>query len=263
MILPSNYDKIDFSKLYEMQKNASSFRQKSIADWDIKACNLNESAPRSSYIDELISKINFTDINSIIDFACGPGVIACKAAKFAKKVFAYDFSPQMLKFAKENALNSGAENVEFKLKSFDDDFSDIPACDIVIASRCLEVFNLKNILEKLFSKAKRRVYMTFKVGGSFVSDDILNILGRDIEQKPDFTYLINILFQMGYLPRLDYIKTPCGSIVDSADELIKKTTWSIGELSEHEKSILKDYFESGEFVPKIESMNWAFFSIDK
>ena len=37
MILPSNYDEIDFDALYKAQKARSSFGKKFAADWDKKA----------------------------------------------------------------------------------------------------------------------------------------------------------------------------------------------------------------------------------
>ena len=40
MILPSNYDEIDFDALYKAQKAKSSFGKKFAADWDKKGAKL-------------------------------------------------------------------------------------------------------------------------------------------------------------------------------------------------------------------------------
>ena len=60
----------------------------------------------------------------------------------------------------------------------------------MFASRCLEVDDVKSVLIKLLSKTKRTLYITFKVGGSFVDKEILEIIERDTEPKADFVYLV-------------------------------------------------------------------------
>ena len=140
-----------------------------------------------------------------------------------------------------------------------------PACDVVFASRCLEVDDLKTALNKLLSKTKKALYITFKVGSSFVDGDILDAIGCEVEQKPGFVYLLNILFQMGYLPSLSYIKAWChGGGAKSAEECVQKTRWGLGgELSETEEARLSEYFNSGKYEPKRDFMHWAFVRVNK
>ena len=125
--------------------------------------------------------------------------------------------------------------------------------------------DLKAALNKLLSKTKKSLYITFKVDGSFVDDEILDAIGRKVEQKPDFVYLLNILFQMGYLPSLSYIKAQChGGAPSSAEEFVQKTRWRLGgELNEAEEARLAEYFNSGRYKPKQEFMHWAFVAVDK
>ena len=103
------------------------------------------------------------------------------------------------------------------------------------------------------------------MGGSFVHEEISGAIVRKVEQKPDFVYLLNILFQMGYLPSLSYIKAKCHAGPEaSARELIQKTRWGLGgELSEAEEARLVEYFNSGKYKPKQEFMHWAFVAVDK
>jgi methyltransferase family protein len=193
------------------------------------------------------------------------GALSVLAAKKTDQIYGYDFSSRMLEFARENAKAYGAKNAKFAQKAFEDDWSDVPECDVVFASRCLEVDDLKAALSKLLSKTKKSLYITFKVGGSFVDEDVLGAIGRKVEQKPDFVYLLNILFQMGYLPSLSYIKAKCHAGPEtSAQELIQKTRWGLGgELSETEEAQLAEYFNSGKYKPRQEFMHWAFVRVDK
>ena len=139
----------------------------------------------------------------------------------------------------------------------------MPACDVVFASRCLEVDDLKPVLLKLLSKTKKALYITFKVG-SFVDERILQALGRDVQKRSDLVYLINILFQMSYLPSLSYIKAWChGGGAKSAEEFVQKTRWMLGgELSGTEEARLAEYFNSGKYEPERDFMHWAFVRVD-
>ena len=265
MILPSNYDEIDFDALYKAQKARSSFGKKLAEHWDKKAPSFNEGMMKSAYAREFIDKVDFAGVSTLLDFACGAGALSVLAAEKVDQIYGYDFSPKMLEFARENAQIYGAKNAKFAQKAFEDDWSDVPACDLVFASRCLEVDDLKTALKKLLSKTKKSLYITFKVGGSFVDGEILDAIGRKVEQKPDFVYLLNILFQMGYMPSLSYIKAQChGGGAKSAEEFVQKTRWMLGgELNEAEEARLAEYFNSGKYEPKRDFMHWAFVRVDK
>ena len=265
MILASNYDEIDFDALYKAQKAKSSFGKKLAEHWDKKAPSFNEGVMKSAYARDFLSRVDFSGVSTLLDFACGAGALSVLAAEKVDQIYGYDFSPKMLEFARENAQIYGAKNIKFAQKAFEDDWSDVPACDVVFASRCLEVDDLKTTLKKLLSKTKKALYITFKVGGSFVDGDILDAIGREIEQKPGFVYLLNILFQMGYLPSLSYIKAWChGDGAKSAEEFVQKTRWMLGgELNEAEEARLVEYFNSGKYEPKRDFMHWAFVRVDK
>ena len=248
------------------RKKQKAHSAKKLAEhWDKKAPSFNEGVMKSAYAREFIDKVDFTGVSTLLDFACGAGALSVLAAEKVDKIYGYDFSLKMLEFARENAQIYGAKNAKFAQKAFEDDWSDVPECDVVFASRCLEVDDLKAALSKLLSKTKKSLYITFKVGGSFVDEDVLGAIGREVEQKPDFVYLLNILFQMGYLPSLDYIKARCHvGPASSAEELIQKTRWGLGsELSETEEAQLAEYFNGGKYKPRQEFMHWAFVRVDK
>ena len=264
MILPSNYDRLDFNKLYKEQRTNSSFIRKSVAKWDVKAASFSESVLKSHYVKDFISRVDFEGARTLLDFACGAGALSIAAANKVDKIYGYDFSPKMLEFAEQNSRDFNCKNIEFAQKAFEDDFSDVPECDITFASRCLDVDDLKQALEKLLSKTKKALYITFKVG-SFINEDVLNALGSNIEKRPDFIYLINILFQMGYLPKLEYIQTSCSDgMPETIDDLVKKIQWGLSrELTEPEVYNLNKYFNGNRFEQKQEHMNWAFIRVDK
>ncbi|WP_242047057.1 methyltransferase domain-containing protein [Campylobacter concisus] len=156
MILPSNYDEIDFNKLYKEQKARSSFGKKIAEDWDKKAPSFNEGVMKSAYAQEFIDKVDFTGVSTLLDFAYGAGALSVLTAKKADQIYGYDFLPKMLEFARQNAQIYGAQNIKFAQKAFEDDWSDVPACDVVLASRCLEMDDLKLRLTSFFQRPKNR-----------------------------------------------------------------------------------------------------------
>lgn len=261
MMMSSNYDEIDFARLYIEQKKISTFKPKSSADWDKKASSMNESVHKSHYVDDFISKIKFDSSTSVLDMGCGPGTIGLRLAKDAKNVLCCDYSDEMLKCVKQNAKKLNLDNVSVKKISFEDSWKELPKCDIVTASRCLEVDDAKDALTKLISKANKAVYITYNIGRSFLGDEISNILSDKVYPKPDYIYILNILYQMGYLAKVDFIShSDCKFKASSFDEFIAAVQWSYGKnLSEADKQNLRVYYEKNSTIYK--EMNWAFIEI--
>lgn len=263
MITSSILDKIDFAKLYIEQKKCSSFRAKSVQDWDKRATMMNSGAFTSSYINDFLSKVNFNGVKTLLDFACGPGTLGLVAADKFEKIYMCDFSSSMLEYVKENAKNRKIANAQTIQIAFEDDWSEIPECDIVFASRCMEVSDVRIALEKLLGKAKKALYLTYKVGNAFISDEIINALPREISPRPDYIYIINILYQMGYFAKVDFIRTKNKAIlIESPQDLIDKVEFSLGNLTNTEKEILTKMYDEKE-IENENYMDWAFISVEK
>ncbi|AGZ81175.1 class I SAM-dependent methyltransferase [Campylobacter fetus] len=261
MMMSSNYDEIDFAKLYIEQKKISTFKPKSSADWDKKASSMNESVHKSYYADEFVSKIKFDKSTTVLDMGCGPGTIGLKLAKHVKNVLCCDYSDEMLKCVKQNARNLNLDNVSVKKISFEDNWEELPKCDIVTASRCLAVKDAKDALTKLISKANKAVYITYNTGKTFLDDEISEILSSKVYPKPDYIYILNILYQMGYRAKVDFIgHSDCKFKTETFDEFITAVQWSYGEkVNDADRQNLKIYYEKNRTTYK--EMSWAFIEI--
>ncbi len=257
---------IDFNALYKQQKLRSTFKPKNRDDWEKKAKSVSQRVHKSIYNSELLSKMDFTGCSTLLDVGCGAGNIAILASKKVQKVYALDFSKNMLKHLKEEAKKQNIDNITTINVSWEDNWDDIPTCDVVLASRSMEVSDMKDALKKLNKKAKKRVYLTYKVGGSFVNDDILEFIGKKIVKKPDFIYIINILFQMGIYSTLSYIKSEGRKKqYDSLESFKKSIIWSIGEISREQEKLLEEYYDTKlkDNEEKNEYVCWAVISWDK
>lgn len=264
----TNLDAIDFALLYALQKSSSSAnKSKSASDWDSRAWEMNEKIHEGYYNDKMDTAIELGDSETLLDVGCGPGTFALRFAPRLKHVYAFDFSPKMLEVLHHNAKERGITNITSFEQDIEREWESVPACDIVVASRCLEVENIKDVLKKLNSHAKKRVYLTFKEGRSFLSDEILEIIGREITPKPDYIYLLNILYQMGIRAKVDFIDPGNdGYKIGTLEEYLYSLTWSQNGLSDDERARASEYYiacQKDGKTPAHRNNRWALISWSK
>lgn len=260
------YEDIDFNKLYIEQKHLSSFKTKGKEAWNKKAHSMNKRVHESIYNEQFLSLIDLSDINTILDVGCGVGNLSLKLAINVKEVNSLDYSPVMLKILEENAKEKKIENINIINKSWYDSWDEVPFADLVIASRSMEVKDMKEALLKLNNKANKKVVLTYKKGGSFVSEEILEVLQRDIVKKPDYIYLINILYSLGINASVEFIQSEGRStIYTSKEKFIESVSWSIDGLTTNEINRLEKYYELLDKSKKNEKdfVYWAVISWDK
>jgi len=261
-----NFEDIDFNELYVKQKQLTSFKAKGKDAWDEKAPSMNKKVHKSIYNEQFLNLIDLKDIHSVLDVGCGVGNLSLILAKKIQKVYSLDYSPKMLEILQENAKEQDIKNINIINKSWYDSWDELQSADLVIASRSMEVKDMKKALEKLNEKANKKVVITYKKGGSFVSDEILEILQRDIIKKPDYIYVLNILYSMGINASVNFIQSEGRStIYTSKEKFIQSVSWSIDGLSSDEVKRLENYYDNLDIEKKQEKdyAYWAVISWDK
>lgn len=252
---------INFATMYKEHKATTDFKGKTSSDWDEKSADMAASVINSPYVNDFISRMNITGDEVVLDIGCGPGTLAIPLAKKVKEVIAIDFSAQMLEQLRSYAEREGITNIRTYHMGWDDDWSDLPKADIVVASRSMEVSDVENALSKMSAHANKGCYLTYKVGGSFVDMNILDYIGKKVKTKPDYWYIPIILYSHGHLPRVDYIETGRGSVrANTEDEFVESLIWSVHELSDEQKAKARQYFREvivGQNRPP-RAVNWAF-----
>lgn len=260
-------DSIDFGRLYREHHAAANRAPKPASEWDARAADMSRKALQSRYVDEFIGRMNLAGTQTLLDVGCGPGTICLPLAERLSRVIGLDFSRKMLDELLANAAALGHGNVEALHLAWEDDWSAVPACDIVVASRSTTVEDMAAALVKLNDKAKRRVYMTHLVGGRFIDPAVIEAVGRSASTPPalpDYIYIVNILYRMGIHPRLDYIEHE-GRLAGAAnfDEFAARVAWALGELSEPERARLADWYARQPMPLASAPMRWAFISWEK
>lgn len=264
-LIQTNLDTLDFAELYKEQMKSSTFKSKNSQDWDKRAGSMNLNVHKSIYTKTFIDKIDTTNAFSLLDVGCGPGNISLAISSKLSEIYALDYSEGMLSCVEDNCKINKIHNITTIHKSWDDNWDDVPKADIVVASRSMEVKDIKDALIKLNSKANKRVYLTTKVGGSFIDTQILNQLKRKIFPRPDYVYLVNILHSMGIFARVDFILSENTKFENlNKEEFIQRISWSLGELSSEEKLLLENYFNTiYKYKETPNYIKWALISWEK
>lgn len=261
-----NYEDIDFNELYIKQKELTSFKAKGKEAWDEKAPSMNKRVHKSIYNEQFLEKLDLEGINSLLDVGCGVGNLSLRLADKLDEVYCLDYSSKMLEILNQNAKEQNISNIKTINKSWYDSWDDVPNTDLVIASRSMEVKDMKEALTKLNNKANKKVIISYKKGGSFVSDEILDVMQRKIIKKPDYIYVLNILYQMGINASVNFIQSEGrNTIYTSKEKFIQSISWSIDGLSEDEIKRLEDYYDTLDLEKKQkeEFVQWALVSWEK
>lgn len=257
---------IDFARLYRDHLATTTRTRKNASDWDQRAPGMAGKALRSNYAAEFVARMDLADATSLLDVGCGPGTIGLAVADQLERVVGLDYSAAMLGVMQAKAAEMDLGQVVQTLhRAWEDDWSDVPVCDIVVASRSTTVEDIASALAQLHAKARLRVYLTHLVGGDFTDPAIQAAVGRRMPTVPDYIYLINILHRMGIHPRLDYIAHE-NRLADATDfdDFARRVAWSMGGLNADETERLRTWYERA--TPqqrKGAPMRWAFISWEK
>lgn len=254
---------IDFADLYRRQLRRSQRMPRPASAWDARAKALNHKTRRSNYAQDFIAHMNLEDADTLLDVGCGPGTICLPLAHRLTHVYGLDYSRRMLDYLAKNAAAQNLANVTALHLSWDSDWSDVPVCDIAVASRSSLVSDLAMAIEKLNAHASKRVYMTHIVGGHFIDMQVAALLGRAHEPAPDYIYAVNILHAMGIHPTLDYIETR-SRLAGARDfaSFAEKVTEAIGVLKSSELAILRAWYNDHPERAQagVAPMRWALLS---
>ena len=235
---------IDFGALYREQCRRSSFGARTSADWDRRAERRSQGEGDSDYSRAFLARVDLAGAKTALDIGCGTGNLAIPLAKRLRQVHALDFSPEMLRFLDLNRKRAGVKNIAVHRLAWTDSWKGVPAADVVVCSRAMSGDDLRGALEKMDRKAKLRCYLTLHAGGSYLGPDVLALLDREMEPRPDYVYAVNILYQMGVKARVDFLRSRGGMGYASAEDFIGAVRWRVGELSKKEEARLRKFFRA-------------------
>jgi predicted TPR repeat methyltransferase len=223
--------------------------------WDKRADRFNkridrvnsdgEKLDKDDYISKMLSHIETSPEDTLLDIGCGPGTLAIPLAKKVKSVTGLDISSEMLKHLKENADKTGISNIKYINCSWDDAAvgKDVEPHDIVVASRSLGPLDLKESMLKLASAARKAVYFTLPVVHLPFDWEVYQAIGRNERKHPSYIYVFNTLYQMGINANLEILYSKIRVKFSSIEEAIDDLQWRTTPFTANEKGEMKKYLE--------------------
>lgn len=179
--------------------------------WDRMAKNFDNQGDEyeSSYIETITKYLDADD--SVFEFACGTGSLACILANKVKTIHAMDISSKMIEIAQAKAVERNIENVNFeKATIFDERYAN-ESFDLVLAC------NILHLVEDL-PAVMQRISAFLKPGGIFISDTVCMGEISKLVSLP-----LALLGKIGVVPKINQFNPD--ELIDS----IKNTNFQILE----------------------------------
>ena len=235
----------DAAERYRAHMRRHRLLPKPASAWDSRAPDYAGNGRKSRYVEDFLARMDLAGARSLLDVGCGPGTLAIPLARQLDEVVALDHSAAMLEQLRAQAAQAGVTNVRALHRAWEDDWSDVPVCDIAIASRSTMLDDLGAAIDKLNRHARLRVYLTYLVGGQFIAPDILAALAVAVPQAPPLAWVLDMLLQRGLQPRLEYIETP-SRLAGCADfdEFAQRVAWSTGPFDAPARERLQAWFDA-------------------
>ena len=251
---------LDFARMYQCHLAAARGQPKAPQAWDARAGELSRRMTHSRYAQDFIARMRLDGARTLLDIGCGPGTLALPLAERLDYVVGLDYSQGMLDALAQNAQARGLANVRPLLRAWEDNWSDIPVCDIAVASRSTVVEDMAGALAKLHAKARLRIYLTHLVGGHFIDPAIQQVVGRTRPAMPDYIYVLNILHGMGIHPTLDYITVESQlAAAGDFDDYARRVARTMGGLDDDERERLQAWYDKASPQERIGApQRWAF-----
>lgn len=268
------YTDVDFASEWKLLQETRR-KPDSSEFWDGRAESFDHKE-RSPYTGRFIELLGLEDGESVLDMGCGTGVVALELARAGHRAVCADFSPKMLEVLRDKASRLASElgrplPLEERLVAWDDDWEQAgvapKSVDVAYASRSMAVTDLGEAVDKLTAAARRRCAATVSTNGSpRCCDAILSAVGRPASSRFDAAFLVDILWQKGFMPEVSYIDygktrvfaTRSAIVVDAAERLKDASADERARLSDYVSRNARQLPDGQWTVDEFNIVTWAF-----
>ena len=248
------------------------------AFWDRRARDFRGGDEASPYVSGFMAQMGMRPGESVLDVGCGSGALALPLARAGHDVVGLDFSAGMLDVLRRLASTEGLRNVTTVHAGWDDDWraAGVGVSDVVIASRSLDVRDLRAALQKLDAFALRRVCITLPADGLFYPQLLAHeAVGRSYRKRGDQATAVNVLRQMEIEAEVAFLEHASASRYESPEAALESLRRMVAPADEREERALERYVaehlaettgDDGRPAWKQEpeiTVRWAFLAWDK
>jgi SAM-dependent methyltransferase len=248
------------------------------AFWDLRAREFHGGEEASPYVTGFIAGMRIRPGESVLDVGCGSGALALPLARAGHDVTALDFSAGMLEELRRRASAESLRNVKTIHAGWDGDWraAGVGRADVAIASRSLDVRDLRAALQKLDTFARRRACVTLPADGLFYPQLLAHAaVGRPYTKRGDHGTAVNVLRQMGIEAEVTFLEHESASRYESPEAALESLRRIAAPADEREERALERYVAEHlvattdadgrrvwEQEPKI-AVRWALLTWDK
>ena len=214
------------------------------AFWDRRARDFRGGDEDSPYVSGFMAHLRIRPGESVLDVGCGSGALALPLARAGHHVVAMDFSAGMLDVLRRRAAADDLRNVDTIHAGWDDDWraAGVGAADVVIASRSLDVRDLRAALQKLDAFAGRRACVTLPADGLFYPQLLAHeAVGRPCTKRGDQDTAVNVLRQMGIEAEVRHLEHASASRYESPEAALESLRRMVAPADEREERALGRY----------------------
>jgi len=256
---------IDWEYFWGKQLERKKDRKK---DWNKAAPHFHKSNLRDDYKTALLKKLDILSKNdTVLDIGCGEGTITIPIAKKVKSVTGIDSAENMLKILNEKSNKENINNVNTILKPIEEiRYKDIGNYDVVVASRSLNsIMPIKETLKEINKIANKYVFITlFGPENWKLEREFQEYIGNDPKDFPAYTYLINILYNMGIYANVERMDIESYREYDTIEDAMDNGKFRVDLLNDEEIEELKIYLnkvlkkdpKTGKLYNKKDKADW-------
>lgn len=256
---------IDWEYFWGKQLKRKKDRKK---DWNKAAPHFHKSNLRDDYKTTLLKKLDILSKNdTVLDIGCGEGTITIPIAKKVKSVTGIDSAENMLKILNEKSNKENINNINTILKPIEEiRYKDIGNYDVVVASRSLNsIIPIKETLKEINKIANKYVFITlFGPENWKLEREFQEYIGNDPKDFPAYTYLINILYNMGIYANVERMDIKSYREYDTIEDAMDNGKFRVDLLNDEEIEKLKIYLnkvlkkdpKTGKLYNKKDKADW-------
>ncbi len=242
----TSFAEIDWGKMWKQAQDAVHWQVKGAEVWDERAPGFAQRTRKSSIIEQCLTRLAPEKKWSVLDIGSGPGTLALPLSALVRQVTCLDFSAVMLSLVQQRIKEEKRNNISICQASWTDDWHSfgLKPHDVAIACRSLAVRDLPAALKRLTEYGTTKRVIVDRVGFGPIDPAVFAAVGRPLQQRPDYIFVVNALYQQGFHAEISFLY---GDMVTSFINIETARThfeWMLPNLTAQEKTKLTNYVDS-------------------